>query len=391
MRIIVLGYMVRGPLGGLAWHHLQYVLGLQRLGHDVYFMEDSDDFPSCYDPERYVVDTDPSYGLRFTADAFDRVGLDSRWAYFDAHTTSWKGPAADSAVTLCRRADVLLDVSGVNPLREWHRAIPQRILVDTDPAFTQIRHLTDPAARHRAAEHTAFFSFAENIRLPEGRVPSDGFDWYPTRQPVVLDAWPVTPGRRDGAFTTVMQWDSYAARDYAGSHYGMKSESFEPYANLPRETTEQLELALGSGTSPGPRLRGHGWRIEDPQRVSRDPWVYQGYIRGSKGEFTIAKHGYVVSRSGWFSERSAAYLASGRPVVTQNTAFDTWLPCGCGLLTFDSPAAALDALERVNGDYDRHCRAARDIAASYFDSAKVLNSLLERAYAAAAGASTREA
>jgi hypothetical protein len=384
MRIIVLGYIVRGPLAGLAWHHLQYVLGLGRLGYDVYFMEDSDDYPSCYDPERYVVDTDPAYGLRFIASAFDRLGLGARWAYFDAHAGSWKGPAAERAVRLCEGADLLLDVSGVNPMREWYHAIPRRVLIDTDPAFTQIRHLTDCAARERAAQHTAFFSFAENIRSPQACVPRDGFDWYPTRQPVVLDAWAVTPGKPDGAFTTVMQWDSYAARDYAGSHYGVKSESFEPYVNLPRETTEQLELALGSGSSPGPRLRAQGWRIEDPQRVTRDPWVYQEYIRASKGEFTVAKHGYVVSRSGWFSERSLAYLASGRPVVTQNTGFDTWLPCGSGVVDFDSPVAALDALKRVSADYERHCRAAREIAASFFDSDEVLTSLLERVHSHAA-------
>jgi len=378
MRTIVLGYLIRGPLGGLAWHHLQYVMALERLGHDVYFMEDSDDYPSCYDPERYVVDTDPSYGLRFAANAFDRIGLGSRWAYFDAHTQSWFGPSGARAVALCEGANLLLDVSGVNPLREWHLGIPQRVLIDTDPAFTQIRHLMDSKAGARAAKHTAFFSFAENIRLPESRIPDDGFDWLPTRQPVVLDAWPVTPGNPEGAFTTVMQWDSYASLDYAGRHYGMKSESFEPYSDLPRQTRERLEIALGSGTAPGPRLREQGWCIEDPQRAASDPWIYQDYIRASKGEFTIAKQGYVASRSGWFSERSAAYLASGRPVVTQNTGFATWLPGGSGLIGFDSPAEAAEALNRVSADYTAHCRAAREIAAAFFDSTRVLTSLLER-------------
>lgn len=387
MRIIVLGYIVRGPLGGLAWHHLQYVLGLRRMGHDVYFMEDSDDYPACYDPGRFVFGTDPSCGLRFAAHAFDRLGLDDRWAYFDAHTQAWLGPAGSRAPELCREASLLIDVSGVNPLREWHLRIPHRVLIDTDPAFTQIRHLTDASARARAAQHTAFFSFAENIGTPQAQIPDDGFPWLPTRQPVVLDAWPVTPGNADGAFSTVMQWDSYAARDHAGRRYGMKSESFEPYLSLPDQTGERLELALGSSNAPVGRLRGQGWIVEDSQRVTKDPWIYQEYIRASKGEFTVAKHGYVASRGGWFSERSAAYLASGRPVVTQDTGFGTWLATGRGVLAFTSPAEAVDALRNVSANYRMHCAAAREIAAACFDAETVLTSLLDRTFH---GAGTRE-
>ena len=136
LRIIVLGYIVRGPLGGLAWHHLQYVLGLVELGHDVIFVEDSDDYPACYDPARNVVDTDPSYGLDFTARTFERVGLGQRWAYYDAHTTRWLGPCAGQVLSLCASADLLLNLSGVNPLRPWLLQIPARALVDTDPVFT---------------------------------------------------------------------------------------------------------------------------------------------------------------------------------------------------------------------------------------------------------------
>ena len=375
-RIVVLGYIVRGPLGGMSWHHLQYVAGLHRMGHDVYFMEDSDDYPSCYDPLRYVVDTDPSYGLVYAAKIFDRLELGDRWAYFDAHSNRWFGPAGERAVSICRSADTLINVSGINPLREWHDAIAQRLFVDTDPLFTQVRHLTKPEARAAAALHTDFCSFGENIGQPDCSVPDDGFPWRPTRQPVVLDCWPVAPEMAGAAYTTVMQWDSYPGCEYDGRNYGMKSASFSPYAGLPRAADERFEIALGGATAPRQELDEQGWIVRDPFEVSSDPWVYQDYLRSSKAEFTVAKHGYVASGSGWFSERSAVYLASGRPVVTQDTGFSRWLPCGRGVFAFDTPQEASEAIRAVGLDYKAHCRAAREIVNEFFESKAILRSLL---------------
>ena len=377
LRIVVLGYIVRGPLGGLAWHHLQYVLGLADLGHEVVFVEDSDDYPSCYDPSRNIVDTDPSYGLGFAARAFERVGLGPRWAYYDAHTARWLGPCADRVLQLCASADLLLNLSGVNPLRPWLLGVPARALVDTDPVFTQIRHLTDPAARAEALRHTAFCSFGAHGE--RGAIPDDGLPWQPTRQPIVLRAWPVTPGPTAGCWTTVMQWDSYAAREYGGVRYGMKSASFEPYLDLPRRSGQRFELALGSPTAPRRLLRRHGWSVRNPLRPTRDPWSYQRYLQRSRAEFSVAKHGYVAARSGWFSERSAAYLASGRPVVVQDTGFEAWLRADMGVLPFSSPEEALAAIEAVERNYAAQCRAAREVAEEYFDAQRVLQALIARA------------
>jgi len=357
------------------------VLGLARLGHDVYFVEDSDDYPACYDPERDITDTDPTYGLKFAANAFEKLGLGERWAYHDAHTKRWRGPSAGHILDVCASADLLLNLSGVNPLRPWMQKIPARAFVDTDPAFTQIRHLTDATARALASQHTAFFTFAENIRQPVCTVPDDRFVWTPTRQPVVLDVWPVTPADPSAKWTTVMQWDSYPAREYAGRRYGMKSESFGDYMDLPESAGRIFELAVGSSSAPRALLESKNWTVRDPRDVTRDPWTYQRYIQESKAEFSVAKHGYVVSRSGWFSERSAAYLASGRPVVTQETGFSTWLPSGEGVLAFSTRAEALAAIEEVNERYDFHCRAARAVAEEFFDARKVLPELIERACA----------
>jgi len=377
LRIIVLGYIVRGPLGGLAWHHLQYIMGLARLGHDVYFVEDSDDYPSCYDPTRHVTDTSPDYGLRFATHTFERVGLGDRWAYYDAHTERWLGPCADNILSILETAELLLNLSEVNPMRPWFEKIPARALIDTDPVFTQVRHLKEPSSLRLALQHTVFFSFAENIRLSASIIPNDGLPWQATRQPVVLDAWPVTPGLSHGKFTTVMQWDSYAECEYQGIHYGMKSESFVHYLDLPSKAGPILELALGSPSAPRTKLVNKGWSIRDPLELTRDPWTYQSYLQQSKAEFSVAKQGYVVTCSGWFSERSTAYLASGRPVVAQDTGFSDWLPTGAGIIPFNTPEEALAGIEDINRRYEFHCRAAREVAEEYFDARKVLRRLVD--------------
>lgn len=383
LKVVVLGYIVRGPIGGMAWHHLNYVLGLKRLGHEVLFLEDSDEYPSCYDPSQHRVSTDPTYGLKFIADAFKNVGLGNMWAYFDAHRNEWHGQDASYVESYCRDADILLNVSGVNLLRSCVAQIPCRVLIDTDPAFTQVRHLTDAGALSRASIHNRFFSFGESIAAGNSQVPDDGFKWQPTRQPVVLDAWPVTTGPSDATFTTVMQWDSYPAIEFAGQRFGMKSDSFESVLQLPGVVDTTLEIALGGHTAPRQQLTEMGWRLVDPLAITHDPWTYQRYIQHSRAEFAVAKHGYVASRCGWLSERTACYLASGRPAVVQDTGFSDHLPCGSGLLPFHDLKSAKQAIERVQSDYWAHCQAARDLAATYFDSSKVLVSLIERALSTA--------
>jgi len=177
----------------------------------------------------------------------------------------------------------------------------------------------------------------------------------------------------------VMLWGSYPAADFNGVHYGMKAESFEPYLNLPSVSRERFELAVGSPREPRERLEQHGWRTVDPREPTADPWTYQDFIRHSKAEFSVAKHGYVVSHSGWFSERSAAYLASGRPVVVQDTGFSRWLDADGGVIPFRNAAEALDALERLNASYARHCLRARAVAQAYFNSDVVLTRVLDQA------------
>ena len=377
-RIVVLGYIVRGPIGGMTWHYLNYVVGLARLGHDVLFVEDSDDYESCYDPERHIVSSDPSYGLLYIQEIFDRVGLTDKWAYFDSHTSQWYGRTKSDIEAFRSSADILLNISGINPVRDWMSKIPVRVLIDTDPAFTQIKHLTDPVAHTRAAAHTHYYTFGENISATECTIPDDGFPWRPTRQPVALDLWDCKNiPSDDGRFTTVMQWDSYDTLEYDGRVFGMKSLSFKPYFKLPKDANARLELALGSPDAPRDDLRNGGWLITDPLSVSKTPWTYQTYIHDSMGEFAFAKQGYVETQSGWFSERSACYLASGRPVILQDTGFSRTLPVDAGLFAFTSRDEALSRIDACVHDISKQSKAAIDVAREYFDSSKVLTQLIE--------------
>jgi hypothetical protein len=201
--IIIAGYIVGGPLGGLVWHHLQYVLGLHRMGYEVLFVEDSDDYPSCYNPKTNEVTTDPAYGLQFINEVFGRFGLQHHWAYFHQPAGRWYGVGENRIKELARQAAIFLNLSGVNPLRKIFQGIPLRIFLDTDPAFTQIRHLTEPEAFCRAQLHNCFFTFGENFGTASCKIPDDGLPWQPARQPVVLDAWPDSTGNSHAKWITV--------------------------------------------------------------------------------------------------------------------------------------------------------------------------------------------
>ena len=377
MNIVVAGYIVCGPIGGLVWHHLQYILGLDRLGHNVLFVEDSQDYPACYHPLTFQLTDDPSYGLLFLQTIFDRYNLKDKWAYFDYHTNQWYGKSKQALETELDKADIFLNLSGVDPLRDHFQKIPVRAFIDTDPAFTQIRHLTEEAAMNIARKHNRFFSFGENVGKPGCLVPDDGFKWLPTRQPIVMDAWQhASTVSGHAKWTTVMQWDSYKIRELDGKRFGMKSLSFDAYIGLPKKLEDQIELALGSIAAPREKLIAEGWSIVDPLPISLTPETYQTYIYQSKGEWSVAKHGYVESKSGWFSERSACYLASGKPVVVQDTGFSDLFETGKGLFGFSNPEEAVSSIQQINRDYNTHCRSARAIAEGNFNSDTVLTSLL---------------
>lgn len=380
LKILMLGYIVRGPLGGMVWHHFQYVLGLRQMGHRVHYVEDSgDDEYCCYNPENGTSGQDPSHGLTFIQSIFDAFDISEQWAYYDKHHDQWHGKLSSNRSELFQDYDILINLSCSNTIRTWWSYIPVKVVVDTDPVFTQIRNLTDPARRALTEKHNVFLTFGENYGIKQASIPEDGFPWWPTRQPIVLSAWPETAAIPEAKFTTVMQWESYPSREYQGLTYGQKSESFIAYLNLPAMISAEFEIAMGSENAPRDIIRKHGWTLSNPLTVAADAWKYQKYIQGSRGEFSVSKHGYVVTKSGWFSERSAAYLASGRPVIVQDTGFSTHIQAGLGLMAFSNIEEAVDAINMVNSDYREHCRAAREIANDHFNSSSILGDMLDYA------------
>ena len=374
LRIVCSGYLVRYPLGGFSWHHLQYLVGLQRLGHKVTFFEHYGWADSCYDPARNIMTSDPSYGIAHLKQLLRPYGLDNDWCYL-AEDGSTYGIPRERLAQLCRASDVYFNLSNINWIPELEQC-RRRVLVDTDPVFTQIgaHGLGGPYSKYHL-----LFTYGENVHQPGCTMPTGGAQWIPTRQPVVLELWPVQAADRLASFTTVMNWSAFGDQQQDGKFYGQKDRVFEPFFSLPITSRQSMEIAVKVPANLGERLASGGWRLADPLEVSRDPFTYQRYLRSSRAEFSVAKHGYVVTRCGWFSERSAAYLASGRPVVVQDTGFSDWLEPGSGIIPFKTAEEALAGIEEINHRYEFHCRAAREIVQEYFDARKVLATLIQRA------------
>ena len=371
LKILCSGYLVRHPVGGHSWHHLQYLVGFRRLGHDVLFFEHFGWPDSCYDPSREQMGPDPAYGLDYLEKLLHRHGMEGRWCYLAEDGRAY-GITREELQTWCAECDVYFSLSNMNCIPET-RLCRRRVLVDTDPVFTQIR--AHGADRNFSNFHVRF-TYGENVHRADCDMPTGGANWLPTRQPVVLDLWPVTYGDQEAPFTSVMNWSAYGEWSEAGRSYGQKDREFESYFSLPRQIDAPMELAVSPPPQVRDRLLAGGWRLADPLQVSKTPASYQDYLRASRAEFCVAKHGYVSTSCGWFSDRTAGYLALGRPAVVQDTGFSRFLPSGQGLLPFRDRPEALRQLRRVGEDYQAHCNAARGIVQEFFDSSKVLNDLL---------------
>jgi hypothetical protein len=373
LKILCSGYLLRYPLGGFSYHHLQYLVGFARLGHQVTYFEDWGWESSCYDPRTDEMTADPAYGVGYLSALLREHGLDDRWSYF-AENGRCFGLPRDAIAQACRECDVYFNLSNINQIPELDLC-RRRVMIDTDPVFTQIqRQGMDPDF----ARYSARFTYGENVHRRNCTMPTSDFTWMPTRQPIVLELWPVTPGDPASPITTVMNWSAYGDHESNGKMYGQKDRMLEPYLDMPRELGLQTRLALSAPDPVKQRLEAGGWGWTDATAVTRDTRSYQQFIRDSKAEFCVAKHGYVTTRCGWFSDRSSGYLASGRPVVVQDTGFADFLPCGRGLMTYQHPEEARAAIRSLDDDYPGHCRAARAIAAEYFDSRVVLSDLLAR-------------
>ena len=392
LRLVVTGLAATYPFGGVFWDYAQYLLGLHRLGHDVLYIEDTGKWG--YDPRACTFVEDGSYNAQHLARQLALLdpALRDRWFYRDA-TGQTFGRTWEDVKAFCSSADLFIHVSASCWMREEYFAARRVAFIDSDPMYTQssippyLDGTISDEARTRVdmlREHDVFFTFAENIGAPDCLIPTELFHWIPTRQPVVLECFekavrPLADRRR--VLTTVASWEPTESGPVVhGVTYRGKSTEFERFIDLPAHSPLPLELAL-SGKVPVDRLQAHGWQVRDAYSISNDPWVYRDYLAQSLAEWSVAKNAYVASHSGWFSCRTACYLALGVPAIVQDTGFSRSIPSHEGLLAFRTLEEASAAIAHVLSAPERHARAARAIAAEYFDARRVLERFIEQALA----------
>jgi GT2 family glycosyltransferase len=381
-RIVVLGMLTKMPVAGVVWQYVHYLIGLERLGCDVYYVEEHARTPSMFMQTEH--DDGSARAAAFLDTLMRRFDLGGRWAFRALHEADRRcfGMSETQLQQLYASADFIINLHGGTIPASEHYATGRLVYLETDPVQLQIElHEQNPTTIEFLEPHCAFFTFGENLGAADCPLPvSERFPFKPTRQPVVMDFWSGNPSGPGSVFTSVGNWEQkWREVQYRGEKYTWsKHHEFMKVIDLPSRTSQPFELALASYTPEAREMvEGHGWSVRDAMSFSMDTDAYRDYVAGSRGEFTVAKDQNVRLRSGWFSDRSATYLAAGRPVITQETGFSNSLPIGRGLFSFSTMADVLAALETINGDYERSRRAARDIARDYFSSDVVLGKLLD--------------
>jgi hypothetical protein len=369
MKILFAGIIARYPFGGVTWCSLMYMLGLRALGHEVMYIEDTGE--CIYDPVADAISEDPSFGTQYINDALAPFGFGDRWSFVN-YDRSYHGLPHGSVKAFCADADLFINLSGGSWFwRDEYVRIPRKVFIDSDPVFTQL------AIAKGEQWYVNFFrgfdrlfTFGANIGTEASDVPTSGFTWHKTWQPVTTALWQTGAPPATDRFTSVMTWKIESFTDVDGN----KDREFVKFIDLPARAPDRFALAVNG---PQRLLREHGWAPVDAMRVSRTPAEYRDFIQASKAEFGVAKHAYVSRRSGWFSDRTECYLAAGRPAVVQDTGWSAHLPSGTGLVGFSTPEEALEGVARVERDYAAHARSASEIAREHFDASRVLPPLLE--------------
>ena len=384
-RIVVMGFMGSMPIAGVIWQHIHYLVGLQRLGHEVYYIEDSARLP--YNPETFEINNEFDYAGLLLDRLSQEFGFKKRWAFCARYLP--RNPTAGLSLKkirqLYRDADAILNICGAQELNDDLLVSDRILYIESDPGVEQIkidkgvRSTIDYLQRHRA-----LFTFGENVGTKSFPVPAHELKWLPTRQPVVTDLWKTNrPASGAAVFTSVANWSTSGLKDitWRGEKYlWSKSREFLRFISAPKKSGEPFELATNiKDTKTRARFERNGWCLRCPLQLSVDYWFYRDYIQRSKGEFTVAKDQYVRLNTGWFSDRSACYLAAGRPVIIQETGFTKTYGGKAGLLSFRSLGEIVDGVKAINADYAKHSRAARTVAREFFEAEKVLRSILDRA------------
>ncbi|MFN4242442.1 MAG: glycosyltransferase family 1 protein [Tepidisphaerales bacterium] len=386
LRIIVGGMVGQFPLGGVAWDYLHYVLALHELGHDVVYHEDTWVWP--FDPVKGYPTDDPDYTVRFLQSFFDRHApqLRDRWHYVLLHDKHF-GMSADAFDDFARTADLFLNVSGACFIPEHLSPRCVKAWMDTDPGYNHIRLATRPAwaeqidrwiAQVRA--HDRHLTYAENIHADDCRLPRLDLQWIPTRPVATLKHWAwvrQTPPPDNAALTTVMSWDYFPGKlELDGVEYHGKPPEYEKFRALPRRTPARIALAVGGHKTPTDQIRADGFELLDARQLTLTPESYQRFIADSAGEWSVAKNVFVALRTGWFSTRTACYLAAGRPAVVQDTAWPRYVPAGEGVHAFSTLEQAVAAIDRVLSRPAQEREAAYAVAEQYLSPRAVLPRML---------------
>jgi len=375
VKIIFAGTIGRSGLGGQAWASLQYLLGARALGHEVFYLEDCGISSWVYDWAREEWTTELDYPAGYVRDCLAPFGFDDRWIYRTNDGSVGASPGA--FLEFCAEADLLL--MRAVPLWVWRKEYDnprRRIFLDVDPGFTQITLASDKGLAEGIARCERRFTLGQRFGAADCPVPAFGGPWLKTLPPVFLPEWPFA-GVAATHFTSVMRWQGFREVTYAGVSYGQRDKQFPRFLDLPKRTPQKFRIAQ-MGIDPE-LLESHGWEVAPGEIISRTPTTYREFIQHSRAEFGVPKNGYVRMRGGWFSDRSVCYLASGRPVLLEDTGLDDWLPIGEGVVTFPDLDEALAGVDRINAHYENQRRAARQLAEDIFSTDLVLPAVLETA------------
>ena len=365
--------------GGSIWTRLSYLLGLKKLGHQVCFVEKIHE-ESCVDATGASVRFEQSVNRTRFQEVSEAYGLLGSAALICEPGGPVFGMTPEELDRRIDQAVVLIDISGHLGLHGRANAIPCKVFVDQDPGFTQFWHASGyEGGRLEGYDH--YFTVGQNIGSDVCPIPPGGIRWRPTRQPLLLEYWPSSSVKRLDRFTTVASWrGTYGRVEFQGRTHGLKVHEFRKVLELPRRCPQRFEIALDihAGDEPDRQaLANNGWQLVDPKELTGSPECFRRYVQNSGAEFSVAQGVYVETNSGWFSDRTTRYLASGKPALVQETGFSENLPVGEGLLSFRTLEEAVSGAQAIAGDYEKHSRAARLIAEEFFDSDKVLGKMLE--------------
>ena len=373
-RIVLASCIFRYPMGGMISWLLQYLVGFRRLGHEVIYVEKAAHEGECFDPTTDTMGDDCAVGVRTVAAVLERFGFGDRWHFRDVAGRSYGLDPARVQAAL-DSADLFADMGSHSWLAEAGGS-RLRVMIDSEPGFTQMKMERRLAAGRPLPAFDLYYTPGKNIGTGRSSAPTAGKEWRPLTEPVVLDLFPVVPACPEAPFTTVMTWKSFTVREFQGKRYGHKDIEFQKFEELPRFTQAPLEIAVSGRDVPRERLARAGWRVRDASQVSTSFESYAEYVRRSRGEFTVCKNCFVETNSGWFGDRAAVYLASGRPVVMQDTGWSAHMPCGEGLFAVRTLEEAAAALDEVDRHYADHARRAREIAETHLAAEPVLASFL---------------